>query len=65
MNKNDWLKCPICECKTRVQIRPDTVLENFPLFCPRCKKESIICVKDMNVSVLKSEKLKENTNSYQ
>lgn len=63
MNTNDWIKCPICECKTRVQIRPDTVLENFPLFCPRCKNESIICVKNMNVSVLKSEKLKENTNS--
>ena len=64
MNINDWLKCPICECKTRVQIRPDTILENFPLFCPKCKKETIVCVKNMNVSVAKTEPPKEDYNSY-
>lgn len=30
-----WLLCPVCHGKTRVRIREDTVLHNFPLPC-RC-----------------------------
>jgi hypothetical protein len=30
--------------KTRAKIRGDTVLENFPLFCPKCELETIINV---------------------
>ena len=37
--KEEWLLCPICNDKTRLKVRLDTVLENFPLFCPKCKKE--------------------------
>lgn len=37
-----WLYCPICNSKTRIQLRTDTVLENFPLFCPKCKHETVI-----------------------
>lgn len=59
----DWIKCPICESKTRVQIRPDTVLENFPLYCPKCKKETLICVKQMAVKI--SHLPKDDHNSYQ
>ncbi|HEN4307185.1 TPA: hypothetical protein U5Y70_002179 [Streptococcus agalactiae] len=31
--------CPICGNKTRLKMREDTELKNFPLFCPRfcCK----------------------------
>ncbi|WP_431190068.1 cysteine-rich KTR domain-containing protein [Collinsella aerofaciens] len=29
-----WIKCPICNGKTRVQVFYNTVLRNFPLFCP-------------------------------
>ncbi|MBM6743692.1 conjugal transfer protein [Drancourtella massiliensis] len=32
-----WIKCPICNGKTRVQVFYNTVLRNFPLFCPKCK----------------------------
>lgn len=35
MNTNAWIKCPVCNNKTRVQIRPDTDLKNFPLFYPK------------------------------
>jgi hypothetical protein len=51
--KDEWILCPICGNKTRVKIRDNTVLENFPLFCPKCKKETIINVKEMNISVIK------------
>ena len=37
-----WLHCPTCRNKTRVKIRIDTELKNFPLFCPKCKQESLI-----------------------
>ncbi|HEN4307162.1 TPA: conjugal transfer protein, partial [Streptococcus agalactiae] len=26
--------CPICGNKTRLKMREDTELKNFPLFCP-------------------------------
>lgn len=53
MCKDEWILCPICGNKTRVKIRDNTVLENFPLFCHKCKKETIINVKEMNISVIK------------
>lgn len=51
--KRQWLLCPVCRNKTRLQIRSDTELKNFPLFCPKCKQESLINVKQFNVSVIK------------
>lgn len=44
MEKDKWVLCPICNNKTRIKVRPDTVLENFPLYCPKCKQETIINV---------------------
>ena len=38
----EWILCPECRGKTRTQIREDTVLKNFPLFCPKCKKTFLI-----------------------
>ncbi len=49
----EWIRCPICHCKTRVKIRDDTVLENFPLFCPKCKSETLIRVKNRKTTVIK------------
>lgn len=49
----EWLLCPICGSKTRDKIREDTELKNFPLFCPKCKQETIISVKQMNMTVIK------------
>lgn len=49
MEKEKWVLCPICNNKTRIKVRPDTVLQNFPLFCPKCKRETIISVTGQNV----------------
>ena len=49
----EWVVCPKCESKTRIKIREDTELINFPLFCPKCKKESLVNVKQLNISVIK------------
>ncbi|HEL2837974.1 hypothetical protein JY680_18585, partial [Clostridioides difficile] len=30
--KDKWILCPVCGNKTRLKIRADTELKNFPLF---------------------------------
>ena len=37
--KRQWLLCPVCRNKTRLQIRKDTELKNFPLFCQNANKK--------------------------
>lgn len=32
MEEIEWILCPVCKSKTRLKIRKDTVLKNFPLF---------------------------------
>ncbi len=46
--KTEWIYCPVCGNKTRLQIRLDTVLKNFPLYCPKCKQENLIDVKEFS-----------------
>lgn len=58
MNTNAWIKCPVCNNKTRVQMRPDTELKNFPLFCPKCKQESLIEAKNLKVTVINDNQAK-------
>lgn len=48
-----WILCPLCKNKTRLQIRDDTELINFPLYCPKCKQESLINLKQQKLSVIK------------
>lgn len=51
--KTDWILCPVCGSKTRNRIREDTELKNFPLYCPKCKLETLINVRQLNISVIK------------
>ncbi|NBH19953.1 conjugal transfer protein [Clostridiaceae bacterium] len=53
MKQEKWLLCPVCGNKTRLKLREDTILENFPLYCPKCKQETLINVQQMNMSVIK------------
>lgn len=53
MKDTKWILCPVCNNKARIRIRGDMVLENFPLFCPKCKQETIFNVKQLNMSVIK------------
>ena len=52
VKKLEWIICPICGNKTRLKMRNDTIIKNFPLYCPKCKKESLIEVKNMQVNVV-------------
>ena len=42
--ESHWLICPVCGGKTRIKIFRETELLNFPLYCPHCKKETIVGV---------------------
>lgn len=48
--KIEWILCPFCGSKTRLKIRNDTILDNFPLYCPKCKHETLIAVRKLNLS---------------
>ena len=51
--KTKWILCPVCKSKTRLQIREDTELKNFPLYCPKCKQKTLIEAKNLQVTVIK------------
>lgn len=48
-NEGVFVLCPKCGAKTRTQIRKDTVLKNFPLFCPKCKENFLIEAQNMEI----------------
>lgn len=50
--KSEWIICPICKNKTRNMLREDTELKNFPLFCPKCKNESLISASEMKITII-------------
>ena len=43
-NDSRWVPCPICGNRSRTKVYADTVLVNFPLYCPKCKMETKIDV---------------------
>jgi Zn finger protein HypA/HybF involved in hydrogenase expression len=51
--KSDWIRCPVCGNKTRTMIRENTELKNFPLYCPKCKQETLINAKELHIAVIK------------
>ena len=58
MDKSEWIRCPVCGNKTRNKIREDTILKNYPLYCPKCKQECLIEVKDLQIVVIKDQDAK-------
>jgi len=48
-----WVHCPVCGNKTRVKIRKNTILNNFPLYCTKCKQESLINVESLEITIIK------------
>lgn len=53
MDKTKWILCPICGSKTRNKVREDTILINYPLYCPKCKQECLIAIKQYQITVIK------------
>lgn len=53
MQDESWILCPICRNKTRLKIRSDTEMRNFPLYCPKCRQATLINVTQLNITVIK------------
>ena len=49
---NKWIRCPICGNKIRDRLREDTILINYPLYCPKCKQETLITAQKMQITVI-------------
>lgn len=52
-----WLLCPVYGNKIRLKVCQDTELINFPLYCPKCKQETLVNVKETNLSVIRMSNL--------
>ncbi len=48
----EWIFCPVCGSKTRNKLRKDIVLINYPLYCPKCRRETLIEVKNLQITVI-------------
>ena len=49
--ESEWIPCPLCGRKTRTKVYQDTVLVKFPLYCAKCKKETLIDVVKLKMVV--------------
>lgn len=52
MDRTEWILCPVCGNKTRNKIKEDTILKNYPLYCPKCKQETLIEVSNLKIPVI-------------
>lgn len=55
-HQRHWVLCPACGEKTRLQLLRETELKAFPLFCPKCKSESIIDAKNFMIEMKKARR---------
>ena len=53
--QTEWIICPICGRKTHNKIREDTVLKNYPLYCPKCRRETLISAKYLQIIVIRKQ----------
>ena len=53
MGETMWLICSACGGKTRNRVRADTLLKNYPLFCPKCKHEALIDFQNLKITYIK------------
>ncbi len=53
MKQIHWICCPNCGSKTRDRLREDIVLKNYPIYCPKCKQETLINARNLQITVIK------------
>ncbi len=44
-----WARCLVCGNKTRTKVRADTAMVNFPLYCSKCKKETLVTIAQLKM----------------
>ncbi|ECL7021467.1 conjugal transfer protein [Listeria monocytogenes] len=53
INNSFWILCPICKNKTRTKMLQDTTAIKLPIYCPKCKQENLVNVKNFKVTIIK------------
>lgn len=48
-----FIRCPACGEKTRTKIRDDSILIRHLLYCPKCKAEFLVNIRNNSITVLK------------
>ncbi|MCI8668509.1 MAG: conjugal transfer protein [Lachnospiraceae bacterium] len=48
----EWICCPVCGNKACTKIREDIISRNYPLYCPKCKQETLIEAKNLQITVI-------------
>lgn len=51
--ESHWIRCPNCYEKTRTKVYEDTVIVNFPLYCPKCKRNYVVDVVNLKMILSK------------
>ena len=51
--KNLWVRCPRCKHKTRLKVYEETVLLYFLLYCPKCKRETVVNIAKLKMVISK------------
>lgn len=46
-----FVLCPFFGGKTRLKLLPETVLQNYPLFCRKCRKEIVISAEHLKIKI--------------
>lgn len=52
MREAEFVRCPICGEKTRTKIRDDSILIRHLLYCPKCKAECLVNIRNNSITVL-------------
>ena len=56
-----FVLCPLCGGKTRLKLLPETVLKNYPLFCPKRRREIVISAECGRIAVVQGMLCGEDT----
>jgi len=51
-DEGELLLCPICKGKTRTKVLKETTMTHYPLFCPKCKNETLVSVENLVATVI-------------
>ena len=61
----EWIKYPVYCNKTRIKIRKDTTIDNFPLYCPKSKQENLIKVENLKLMIIKEPDAKTQSQEFE
>lgn len=50
IDKDGWVLCPNCNGKTRIKVDRETIIKNYVIFCPKCKKTEKIDIENLKMT---------------